>query len=49
MIEMTCTTRLTKMNNIVTSKKLEKTYTLRVNEYAWNFYHDQCGPRIKKW
>ena len=27
-------------------KKLEKRYKLRVNESAWNFYHDQRGPRI---
>ena len=29
-------------------KKLEKTYKLRMNESDWNFYHDQCGPRIEK-
>ena len=29
-------------------KKLEKTYKLRMNESDWNFYHDQCGPRIRK-
>ena len=38
-----------RLTNITTlKKKLEKTYKLRMNEIDWNFYHDQCVPRIGK-
>ena len=29
-------------------KKLEKPYKFRMNKSDWNFYHDQCGPRMGK-